>query len=69
MVLPIFTANGGHLGFFDFYGSDFDRHFSGHSLCPVGEKTVEKPFVIIFWGSVGISTRLMGECLIQYHCI
>ena len=25
MVSPIFTANGGHLGFSDFYGSDFDR--------------------------------------------
>ena len=58
MVLPIFTANGGHLGFSDFYGSDFDRLFFSHSLYPVGQKTVEKPFVIIFLGSGGISTRL-----------
>ena len=35
MVLAIFTANGGHLGFFDFYGSDFETFF-GHSLYPVG---------------------------------
>ena len=27
MVLPIFTANGGHLGFPDFYESDFNRLF------------------------------------------
>ena len=48
MVLPIFTADGGHLGFSDFYGSDFDKTFFGHSLNPVGKKTVEKPFVILF---------------------
>ena len=36
MVLSIFTAIGGHLGFSDFYESDFDRLFSGHSLYPVG---------------------------------
>ena len=27
MVLPISTANGGHLGFPEFYKSDFDRFF------------------------------------------
>ena len=27
MVLPIFTANGGHLGFPDFYESDFNNIF------------------------------------------
>ena len=27
MVLLIFPANDGHLGFSDFYGSDFDRLF------------------------------------------
>ena len=63
MVLSIFTANGGHLGFSYFYGSDFDRLFFGHSLYPVGWKTVEKPFVIIFLGSGGISTRL----ILQMH--
>ena len=35
MVLPIFTADGGHLGFSDFYGSDLIDFF-GHSLYPVG---------------------------------
>ena len=32
--------------------------FFGPSLYPVGWKTVEKPFVIMFLGSGGISTRL-----------
>ena len=50
MALPIFTADSDHLGFLDFYGSDFDRLFFGHSLYPVGWKTVEKPFAIIFLG-------------------
>ena len=30
MILPIFTADGGHLRFSDFYESDFDRLFLGH---------------------------------------
>ena len=52
MVSPISTANDGHLGFSDFYGSNVDRLFFCHSLYPVGLKTVEKPFVIIFGGQV-----------------
>ena len=36
MVSSIFTANGDHLGFSDFYGLDFDRLFFGHSLYSVG---------------------------------
>ena len=35
MVLPIFTANDGHLGFSDLYGSDFGRLFFGHSVYPI----------------------------------
>ena len=50
MVLPILRPNGGHLGFMDIYESDFDRLFIGHSQYPIGEKTVEKPFIFIFCG-------------------
>ena len=50
MVLPIFKANGGHLGFSGFYGLDFDSLFR---LSPMSSK-VEKGFEWFFH----ISTRL-----------
>ena len=58
MVSSFFTTYGGHLRLSDFYRSDFDRLFIGHSLYPVGQNTVEKHFVRMFLGSGGISTHL-----------
>ena len=49
MVLPIFTANGGHLGFFDFYGSDFNRLFMVITVFSRIENRRET-FCYIFWG-------------------
>ena len=51
MVLPIFTANGGHLGFWYLDGSDFDRFFWSFTISSRIE-TVERHFALIFWGQV-----------------
>ena len=51
VVLPIFTADGGHLGvYIHFWGSDFDR--LSFTICLVGQKTVIKLSSIFLGGEV-----------------
>ena len=51
VVLPIFTADGGHLGvYIHFWGSDFDR--LSFTICLVGQKTVISLSSIFLGGEV-----------------
>ena len=69
-VLQIFTANGGHLGFSDFYWPEFDRLFLVIHYFQSDRKTVEKPFYLNFlgvWVVIFIYLRFYSDQGIKWH--